>query len=357
MLEKLTTKARGKYSCFVTGDETSSLLLRPIKMIVYATLVRLADGTPLSATTDFASDADQRVREGKRCVKLLSKQLSKFGKRVCLQADDLTLHCVTDDCTAYMVVCEPNYPHILAFSCLDELRKEFNILYTLSVVNSVRRPYAFIEFDSFLQRTRQKYNSTRAIASRLNLADMTTDLNLNPPTYIKMTHLEPPPLSTPNLSSKALHTPVNIPNGVLPNGTINKDNNTVGISLRLRPVSWYGWLAIVFAVPCSLLDVYRGAVAVSMSSLEEMDGPSPWHGIFFLTEMILFLAQIRVLKKYNKFRKLETICFFVAILLLNGLLLDVRDWWICIFYIIVSLTLTMATFHRPFEKKLPRFHI
>ena len=58
--------------------------------------------------------------------------------------------CVTDDCTAYMVVCEPNYPHILAFSFLDELMKEFNILYTTSVVNSVRRPYAFIEFGKIL---------------------------------------------------------------------------------------------------------------------------------------------------------------------------------------------------------------
>lgn len=54
--------------------------------------------------------------------------------------------CVTDECTAYMVVCEPNYPHILAFSFLDELMKEFSLLYTPSVVKSVRRPYAFIEF-------------------------------------------------------------------------------------------------------------------------------------------------------------------------------------------------------------------
>lgn len=326
-------------------------------MIVYATLVRLADGTPLSATTDFASDADQRVREGKRCVKLISKQLPKFGKRVCLQADDLTLHCVIDDCTAYMVVCEPNYPHILAFSFLDELRKEFNILYTSSVVNSVRRPYAFIEFDSFLQRTRQKYNSTRAIASRLNLADMTTDLNLHPPTYLKMSHLEPPPLSfLPKPLKTTPHTPVPIPNG-LPNGVVTKDAPTVGISLRLRPVPWYGWLAIIFGIPCALLGTYRGAVAISMSTLEDLDGPSPWHGIFFLTEMVLLLVQIRILKKYNKFRKLGTIFCFVFILILNGFLLDVREGFICFIYIIVSLFLAIATFHRPFEKKLPRFHI
>ncbi|XP_068241569.1 vesicle-trafficking protein SEC22a-like [Palaemon carinicauda] len=327
-------------------------------MIIYATLIRSADGTPLSATTDFASDADQRVREGKRCIKLISKHLHEFGKRVCLQCDDLSIHCVMDDCTAYMVVCEPNYPHILAFSFLDELMKEFNILYTASVVKSVRRPYAFIEFDSFLQRTRHKYNSARAIAARLNLADMSTDLNLNPPTYIKMSNLEPPPLSQlPTPSSSVPHTPVNIPNGSVSNGVLGKDTTTVGVALRLRPIPWYGWVAIMLSIPCTMLDLYRGAVAISMSNLDDIDGPSPWHGIYFLTEMVILVLQIRSLRKYNRYRKLQTICSFLFIFLMNGLLLDVREAWICFIYLVISLSLAIATFHRPFEKKLPRFHI
>lgn len=63
-------------------------------MIVYACLSRLTDSTPLSATTDYASDADQRVREGKHCVKLLSKNFGKFGMRICLQAERVTLQLV-----------------------------------------------------------------------------------------------------------------------------------------------------------------------------------------------------------------------------------------------------------------------
>ncbi|KAG7155055.1 vesicle-trafficking protein SEC22a-like [Homarus americanus] len=333
-------------------------------MIVYACLARLADGTPLSATTDFASDADPCMQEGKRCVKLLRKQLSKFGKRVCLQAEEITVHYVTDDCTAYVVVCEPNYPHILAFSFLDELMKEFNILYTASVVKSVRRPYAFIEFDTFLQKTRQKYNSTRALASRLNLAEMTTDLNLHPPSYIKMHQLEPPPspsvTSRPSNVSTASHSPktLGLSNGTVANGVIiNKDVSTVGVTLRLRPISWYGWLAVVLAAPCVFLDIYRGAVAISMSSLEELDGSSPWHGIFFLTEMVFQIMQVHMLRKYNKFRKLGTLGCAILVLILNGFLFDVRDMWICLVYIFVSLSLMVATFRRPFERKLPRFHV
>ncbi|XP_069950056.1 vesicle-trafficking protein SEC22a isoform X2 [Cherax quadricarinatus] len=294
-------------------------------MIVYACLSRLADGIPLSATTDFASDADVRVREGKRCVKLLSKQLSELGKRVCLQAEEITIHCVVDDCTAYMVVCEPNYPHILAFSFLDELMKEFNVLYTSSVVKSVRRPYAFIEFDTFLQKTRQKYSSTRALASRLNLAEMTTDLNLHPPSYMKMHQLEPPPSSAPSppcTTSPHIPKSLGLSNGTIANGVINKDISMVGVALKLKPVPWYGWLGIVFAVVCVLLDIYRGAVAINMSSLEELDGPSPWHGIFFLTEMLLQILQVHMLRKYNKFRKLGTLGCTIFVVILNGFLLD-----------------------------------
>ncbi|KAG0716165.1 Vesicle-trafficking protein SEC22a [Chionoecetes opilio] len=283
-------------------------------MIVYACLSRLTDGTPLSATTDYASDGDQRVREGKQCVKLLSQHFGKFGMRVCLQAEEVTLHCVVDECTAYMVVCEPTYPHILAFSFLDELKKEFNVLYTPSVVKSVRRPFAFIEFDSFLQKTRQKYNSSRALASRLNLAEMTTDLNLHPPSYIKLHHLEPPPPPVPPpplpgalLSPTSGHirstSTTSIPNGALKyNGAAAKDISTVGVTLRLKPVPWSGWLGLALLLPCVFLDFYRGVVAISMSRIEELDGPSPWHGIFFLTEMFLQTIQVHMLWKYNKFR-------------------------------------------------------
>ncbi|XP_071553078.1 vesicle-trafficking protein SEC22a-like [Panulirus ornatus] len=334
-------------------------------MIVYACLARLADGTPLSATTDISADADHRVREGKRCVKLLSKQVPKFGKRVCLQAEEITIHCVMDECTAYMAVCEPNYPHILAFSFLDELMKEFSLLYTASVVKSVRRPYAFIEFDTFLQKTRQKYNSTRSLASRLNLAEMTTDLNLHPPSYIKMQHIEPPlpppppsSVSSPS-NTTGPHTPnaLSIPNGTLANGSVSKDISTVGVTLRLKPIPWYGWLAILLAIPCVLLDVYRGAVAISVSSLEELDGPSPWHGIFFLIEMVLQITQVHMLWKYNKFRKLGTLGCAVFVLVLTVFLLDVREGWLCFFYVLVSVALMIATFCRPFERKLPRFHV
>lgn len=54
--------------------------------------------------------------------------------------------CIHNVVVGFVAVCEPNYSHLLAYSFLDELSKEFNTLYTASVVAAVRRPYAFIEF-------------------------------------------------------------------------------------------------------------------------------------------------------------------------------------------------------------------
>lgn len=72
------------------------------------------------------------------------------------------------------------------------------------------------------------------MASRLNLADMTTDLNLHPPSYVKMSQLEPPPSPSPKLNTA--HTvlkasaKLEMPNGVLANGVVNKDDTTGGYS-------------------------------------------------------------------------------------------------------------------------------
>lgn len=56
---------------------------------------------------------------------------------------------------------ERAYPKRLAFNYLEELQKEFNLLYA-SEVDSATRPYAFIKFDSFIQKTKKLYMDTRA---------------------------------------------------------------------------------------------------------------------------------------------------------------------------------------------------
>lgn len=61
----------------------------------------------------------------------------------------------------YLVLADRAYPKRLAFNYLEELQKEFSLLYATEV-GSATRPYAFIKFDSFIQKTKKLYMDTRA---------------------------------------------------------------------------------------------------------------------------------------------------------------------------------------------------
>lgn len=113
------------------------------------------------------------------------------------------------------MVCTSNYPNVLAFCFLDELQREFIVTYDRKRISSALRPYSFIEFgeflagqrsppgsvrsssfsfldnifyvlichppDTFIQKTKQRYNSPRSLSTKINLADMQMEIKLRPP--------------------------------------------------------------------------------------------------------------------------------------------------------------------------------
>lgn len=46
----------------------------------------------------------------------------------------------------YLVICDTNYPSVLAFAFLDEVQREFLQSNEREYVESVTRPYALIQF-------------------------------------------------------------------------------------------------------------------------------------------------------------------------------------------------------------------
>lgn len=73
----------------------------------------------------------------------------------------------------YLTLCEKSYPKKLAFTYLEELQKEFNEKYGQEV-GTVARPYAFVKFDSFIQKTKRQYKDARA---QRNLQKLNEDLH------------------------------------------------------------------------------------------------------------------------------------------------------------------------------------
>ena len=72
----------------------------------------------------------------------------------------------------YLVLCETSFDKRSAFSYLEDLHSEFFVQYG-NKIDSVTRPYAFIEFDSYIQKSKRSYSGN---ARNQNLQKVNTEL-------------------------------------------------------------------------------------------------------------------------------------------------------------------------------------
>lgn len=102
-----------------------------------------------------------------------------------------TLHWLTlqksyiiKDDVSFLCICDASYPSKLAFTFLSDIATEFTTTYPSSqYLSPTLRPYAFVEFDTFIQRTKKTYQDSRASANldKLNneLKDVTKVMTKN----------------------------------------------------------------------------------------------------------------------------------------------------------------------------------
>ena len=78
----------------------------------------------------------------------------------------------------FYCICDASYPRKLAFTYLQDLAQEFTTTYPSGQFLSPQtRPYAYIEFDSFIQKTRKTYQDARASANLDKLNDELRDVS------------------------------------------------------------------------------------------------------------------------------------------------------------------------------------
>uniref|UniRef100_A0A338P6J4 Vesicle-trafficking protein SEC22a n=1 Tax=Mus musculus TaxID=10090 RepID=A0A338P6J4_MOUSE len=158
-----------------------------MSMILSASVIRVRDGLPLSASTDYEQSTG--MQECRKYFKMLSRKLAQFPDRCTLKTGRYNINFISSLGVSYMMLCSENYPNVLAFSFLDELQKEFITTYNMMKTNTAVRPYCFIEFDNFIQRTKQRYNNPRSLSTKINLSDMQMEIKLRPPYQIPMCEL------------------------------------------------------------------------------------------------------------------------------------------------------------------------
>jgi len=141
------------------------------------TLISRLDGLILAASVD-EDEADAEFREVKGKVKLVLRRLDRnSAPQASIESGRYVYHYLLQDSLVFLCICDRSYPRKLAFTYLADLQSEFITLYPATEYLSAScRPYAFVKFDTFIQRTKKTYQDSRATQNLDKLNDELKDV-------------------------------------------------------------------------------------------------------------------------------------------------------------------------------------
>jgi len=143
-------------------------------MVRSTLIVRASDSLPLAASVDD-EQTEQTLQEHKQQAKLVFRRITPNAESRCsIESGPYTLHYLIADNVVFLVIADKSYPRKLAFSYLDELSKEFALSYGAKV-ETVRKPYAFVGFDTFMSKTARLYQDTRTAGAAGSNMDKLND--------------------------------------------------------------------------------------------------------------------------------------------------------------------------------------
>lgn len=162
-------------------------------MVRYTLIARVSDGLPLVQSSD--NQNSPQLADFTTQAKLVVRRLGPGSETRCsIEGGAMTLHYLQcppapdPAAVVFVAICEKVYPRKLAFTYLDELAAEFTQSHGSKVPQRTLRPYAFVAFDTFIQRTTRLYADARTAQSvkasnldKLNddLADVTRIMTKN----------------------------------------------------------------------------------------------------------------------------------------------------------------------------------
>ncbi|XP_066256940.1 vesicle-trafficking protein SEC22b-B [Euwallacea similis] len=135
-------------------------------MALMTMIARVADGLPLAATMQEDEQTGRNILDYQNQAKLLFRKLSSQSPPKCsIETGPYLFHYLIEYDVCYLVLCEKAFSKRLAYSYLEDIAQEFHSQYGRKV-NTVTRPYTFIEFDTYIQKAKKQFSDSR---SRRNL--------------------------------------------------------------------------------------------------------------------------------------------------------------------------------------------
>ncbi|KFO85516.1 Vesicle-trafficking protein SEC22c [Buceros rhinoceros silvestris] len=300
-----------------------------MSMIFFACVVRVRDGLPLSASTDFHFNQD--FLECRKRLKALSSVLAQYPSRGTARGRDLCIHFLSAGDIACMAICSSTYSTIMAFCFLEELQWEFAASYDTTSISLASRPYAFIEFDNVIQKVKCHFNRARGSQTKANWEKVEEELKFRPPVQLKLEDTE------------------------LMNGMANGGHTGVHVEVvptyRMQPVTPLGILSLVLNIMCGALNLIRGVHLAEHSFQEDREGIS--NVIAFLLPFLACVFQCYLYLFYCSARKVKTFALFFSVCSCNVYLYGLRNLWQIAFHIGVAALSSYQILTRQLMEKQP----
>ncbi len=134
-------------------------------------IARSQDSLPLCAymgEDSQASALESSFPEYRAQLKGLTKTLANQTEPMCslevnkVKEGAFTFHILLADYIGFICLCDKSYPKKLAFSFLSDLHKNFLAEFSSQQVHAANKPYAFIKFESIIQRLTKSFQDSRA---------------------------------------------------------------------------------------------------------------------------------------------------------------------------------------------------
>lgn len=148
--------------------------------MIRSTQIARLDGLMLCASVDDEA-TESALAEIKSQVKLVLRRLNRNSEpQASIESSGngaYTLHYQIADDIVYVCICDRSYPRKLAFTYLADLAAEFKNTHPPAQVNNpTLRPYAFMDFDTFIARTKATYSDAGASQNLDKLNDELRDV-------------------------------------------------------------------------------------------------------------------------------------------------------------------------------------
>lgn len=144
---------------------------------IASTQIARLDGLMLSASVDD-EQTENELAEVKSQAKLIFRRLNRNSAQECtIESGPYNLYYVIQDSVCFLCITDKSYPKKLAFTYLSDLAQEFTTIYPSGqYLSATLRPYAYVEFDGFIQKTKKTYQDARASSNLDKLNDELKDV-------------------------------------------------------------------------------------------------------------------------------------------------------------------------------------